>query len=141
MTDTDLAPLGPVGDYAALADAAGKARQEANERFQQARADSETAALRELVFTAASYGVTTLTLEPSDQGDYMTVSEIEPEVSGEAEDYIGDAGSMDMSDYSHADWAGADGVEVTEFSHRDDQIRMATIDITVAAQAFLTTTD
>lgn len=140
MTDSNLAPLGPVGDYAELAEKAYTERQSANARFREARAASEAAALRELVFTAASYGVTRLLLEPSDQGDYMTVSEIEPEVEAEAEDYISDSGSYDLSDDQHADWLTMAGVEQTEFNIRSEQIRKASIDIKVAAEALIAAT-
>lgn len=124
-------------DYTALSEQAAKDRQDANARYQQAKHDSEVAALRELVFTAASYGVTRLLLEPSDQGPYMLVSEIEPEVDGEAEDIIGDSGSYDMSDYHHADWVAEAGVTADEVDFRDEQVRKASIDIKVAAEALL----
>jgi hypothetical protein len=124
-------------DYTALAEQAMKDHQDANERYQQAKADSETAALRELVFTAASYGVTRLTLEPSDQGPYMLVSEIEPEISQEHEDYLSDAGSYDLSDYQHADWVAHPGVVDVEFEFRSEGIRSAGVDIKVAAEALL----
>jgi len=124
-------------DYAALSEQAATAHQDANARFQQARADSETAALRELVFTAASYGVTRLLLEPSDQGPHMIVSEIEPDVEGQAEDIIGDSGSYDLSDYHHADWLAEKGVTADEVDHHDEQVRKATIDVKSAVKAML----
>lgn len=120
-------------DYSALAAAAEKAHREANERYAEAFRDSEIAAFNELVFTAAAAGVATVVLEPSDQGDHMTIDsyvENDP-LDGEEKDLFDSLyeGAMDLQDSISGTWAILPGVSW------DDRGYRATIDITVAAPA------
>lgn len=124
-------------DYGALAAQAAQDHRAANERFQEAKTASEMASFRQVVFACAAAGVTKISLEPSDQGDHMSLLDVEPEElhDSDLDNELWD-GVSDLSDYTSSDWGGQAGVEF-EISHRDDQITSATIDIKVAAEALL----
>jgi hypothetical protein len=125
-------------DYAALAAKAQADHTAANERYWQAKRDSEIAAFSELVFHAAAAGVVTVELEPSDQGDWMTVVDFtdaegkQPEDAG-LESALDD-GAMDLQDYSEAHWTMLPGVTYESSKRTTDR---ATIEIPEAAQGLL----
>lgn len=126
-------------DYAALAAQAEKDHRAANERFQEAKTASETSAFRQVVFAAAAAGVTTINLEPSDQGDHMSLTDVEPEElhTNELDNELWD-GISDLSDYTQADWIAMVGVTVDGgVGPNRDQINTASIDVKAAAEALL----
>lgn len=122
----------PVPDYAALAAQAETEHRKANERYTAAVEDSQLAAFRELVFTAAADGITEVKLEPSDQGDYMSITS----VTGGSDDLdmeeVLDQSAMDLPDTIHSYWAALPGVTYDSSKRRGD---WAVIDIVVAAPA------
>lgn len=124
-------------DYAALAAQAEQDHRAANARFQDAKTASELASFRQVVFACMAAGVTVLNLGASDQGDHMSLTDVEPEElhTSVLDNDLWD-GISDLSDYTSSDWAGQAGVTTT-ISHRDDQIMSATVDIPVAAEALL----
>lgn len=121
--------------YAALARLAESEHRLANERYTQAVKDSQLAAFRELVFTAAAAEVTHVSLEPSDQGDYMSVNPLD--VDDEVMESL-DNGAADLPDTIHSYWAKLPGVEYESSRRMGDK---AVIDIKVAADALLNPTD
>ena len=125
-------------DYVALAAKAETNHRTANERYAQAKRDSEIAAFSELVFHAAAAGVVTVELEPSDQGDWMSIVDF-ADAKGNQPDEEGleealDNGAMDLQDYSEAHWVMLPGVTYDNSKRTTDR---ATIDIPVAAQGLL----
>lgn len=124
----------PLGEYAALAEQAFTDRQKANERYQQALKDSQLAAHRELVFTAATEDITHVSLEPSDQGDYMTVEALD--VDDDTMEAL-DGAAADLPDTIHSYWATLPGVTYESSRRNGDR---ATVDIKAAAEALIAAT-
>jgi hypothetical protein len=119
-------------DYEALAEQAVKDHAEANERYSQAFRDSEYAAFQELVFTAAAAGVTVVNLEPSDQGEHMTITDYEGG-DDDVEEML-DQAAMDLADNMSAHWTMLPGVTYEGSKRNSDN---ASIDIKVAAEALI----
>ena len=123
--------------YEELAAMAAKAHREANKRYSQAMQDSQIAAFRELVFTAAAAGIVTVEMLPSDQGDYMTISHA-PDVDGvdlvDSDDLFEamEDAAMDLPDSISSHWALLPGVDYVNSRRAGDS---AGIDIAVAAPA------
>ena len=119
-------------DYPLLAAQAAQDHQSANVRYRKALRDSQHYAFSELVFTAAAADLTHVSLEPSDQGDYMTVQSLD--VDDDVMEAL-EEGAMDLADTIHSHWAGLPGVDYEDSRRNGDR---ATIDIQVAAAALLT---
>lgn len=123
-------------DYRALAEQATHDHTAANKRYQDAVRDSQLAAFAQLVFTAAAADVITVHLEPSDQGDYMTVSGVvgtDDTVPDVDEDTLED-GASDLPDTVHSYWAVLPGVAYESDRRYGDK---ATVDVHAAAAPLL----
>lgn len=126
--------------YSALFTQADADLKDANERYSQAAADSMDAAFRGLVFGCAAEGVTEIELEPSDQGDYMSINELtspDDEVNDRLTEDLWNFAS-DLTDYPDAPWRILPGVTP------DDRGYRVTIDVKAAAEGLvelLATTD
>jgi len=121
--------------YAALAVLAIAEHRAANERYAAAMKDSQLAAFRELVFTAAANDIPEVWLEPSDQGDYMTLTGIS--FDDDLVELLEDA-ATDLPDTRSSHWADLPGVLYEDSKRRGDR---ATINVRVAAEALLNPTD
>lgn len=121
--------------FQALFNTAEADLKDANERYQQAAVDSMDAAFRGLVFGCAAEGVTEIELEPSDQGDYMSINEFTAPDDVDVDTLMEDLWNFasDLTDLPDAPWRILPGVTVP--TERGDYI--VTIDVTVAAEGLL----
>lgn len=123
-------------DYEALFAKADADLKDANERYSQAAVDSMDAAFRGLVFGCAAEGVSEIRLEPSDQGDYMSIVfllDADGDEHGEGLDEDLWNYASDLTDYPDAPWRILAGV--TNPTLRGDYT--VTIDVKVAAEGLL----
>lgn len=123
-------------DYAALFAKADADLKDANARYSQAAADSMDAAFRGLVFGCAAHDVTTIKLEPSDQGDYMSIVWLlgpdgdDHEDSDDLSDDLWNFAS-DLTDYTDAPWRILPGITVPDVGYTVE------IDVKVAAEGLV----
>lgn len=123
----------PDPTYEALFTKADADLKDANERYAQAAVDSMDAAFRGLVFGCAAQGVTEIELEPSDQGDYMSINDLIGPDDVDVDTLMEDLWNFasDLTDYPDAPWRILPGVTVPERTY------VVTIDVKAAAEGLV----